>query len=174
MGPSDPLRRHAEQIEKAAERGAELTRQLLAYSRKQVLNLQVVDLGAVVAGTESMLRRLIGENIELVTFRETPLGAVTADVGQLEQVIVNLVVNARDAVPQGGRITITLRNAVLDEGFVREHPGARPGPSRAARGGGQRRRHDHRDPEPLVRAVLHDQGDRAGARVSAWRPSTAS
>jgi signal transduction histidine kinase/ActR/RegA family two-component response regulator len=128
VGPSDPLRRHAEQIEKAAERGADLTRQLLAFSRKQVLNLQVVDLGAVVAGTESMLRRLIGENIELVTFRETPLGAVTADVSQLEQVIVNLVVNARDAVAQGGRITITLRNVVLDEGFVREHPGARPGP----------------------------------------------
>ncbi len=128
MGPVDPSRRHVEEIEKAAERAAELTRQLLAFSRKQVRNPQVVDLGAVVAATENMLRRLIGENVELVTFRETPLGTVTADVSQLEQVIVNLVVNARDAMPQGGRITITLRNVELDETFAREHPGARPGP----------------------------------------------
>jgi signal transduction histidine kinase len=128
LDAGDPMRPHAHEIEKAAQRAADLTRQLLAFSRKQVLIPQVVDLGAVVAETENMLRRLIGEDIELVTSLASPLGAVTADVSQLEQVIVNLVVNARDAMPQGGRITITLGNADLDESFVREHPGARPGP----------------------------------------------
>ena len=124
----DPVRHNAEEIQKAGERAAELTRQLLAFSRKQVMIPQVLDLGEVVAETESILRRLIGEDVELVTSKETQLGAVRADGSQVEQVVMNLAVNARDAMPKGGRLTITLRNVELDEAFVRDHPGAKPGP----------------------------------------------
>ena len=124
----DPVRHSAEEIQKAGERAAELTRQLLAFSRKQVMIPQVLDLGAVVAETESILRRLIGEDVELVTSKEAPLGAVRADGSQVEQVVMNLAVNARDAMPRGGRLTIALRNVELDEAFVRDHPGAKPGP----------------------------------------------
>ncbi|HEY6549192.1 MAG TPA: ATP-binding protein [Vicinamibacteria bacterium] len=124
----DPVRQHAEEIRKAGERAAELTRQLLAFSRKQVLLPQVLDLGLVVRETENMLRRLIGEDVELVTRVQSPLRAVRADAGQIEQVIVNLVVNARDAMPSGGRLTLDVRNVDLAEGFLREHPGAKEGP----------------------------------------------
>src|SRR6202008_3353629 len=96
--------------------------------RKQVLIPQVLDLGVVVTETKNMLRRLIGEDIELVTTTEAPLGSVRADVSQVDQVIVNLAVNARDAMPRGGRLTISLRNVELDEAFAREHAGARTGP----------------------------------------------
>jgi two-component system cell cycle sensor histidine kinase/response regulator CckA len=124
----DPVRHNAEEVQKAGERAAELTRQLLAFSRKQVMIPQVLDLGEVVAETESILRRLIGEDVELATSTDTPLGAVRADGSQVEQVVMNLVVNARDAMPKGGRLTLTLRNVELDEAFVRDHPGAKPGP----------------------------------------------
>jgi CheY-like chemotaxis protein len=128
LPPRDPVRHNAEEILKAGERAAELTRQLLAFSRKQVLLPQVLDLGLVVAETESLLRRLIGEDIELVTRVETPLRAVRADAGQIEQVIVNLAVNSRDAMPGGGRLTIDVRNVDIGEDFVREHQGAKAGP----------------------------------------------
>jgi len=128
LPPDDPLRHGAQEIEKAGERAADLTRQLLAFSRKQLLMPQVLDLGVAVAETESMLRRVIGEDIELTTSTEVPLDAVRVDVGQIEQVILNLAVNARDAMPGGGRLTIALRNVTLDEGFARDHPGAKFGP----------------------------------------------
>jgi PAS domain S-box-containing protein len=128
LEPEAPLRHHAQEIQKAGDRAAELTHQLLAFSRKQVLIPQVLDLGVVVTETKNMLRRLIGEDIELVTTTEAPLGAVRADVSQVDQVIVNLAVNARDAMPRGGRLTISLRNVELDEAFAREHAGARTGP----------------------------------------------
>ncbi|OGK88257.1 MAG: hypothetical protein A2X52_03875 [Candidatus Rokubacteria bacterium GWC2_70_16] len=114
LQPSDALRREVEVIGKTAGRAADLTRQLLAFSRKQVIQLQVVDLNAVVGGLASMLSRLIGETIELVTVPGSELGRVKADPGQIEQVIMNLVVNARDAMPGGGRLTIQATNRELD------------------------------------------------------------
>jgi PAS domain S-box-containing protein len=106
----DPLRRHARLIYQTGERAAALTRQLLAFSRKQVLKPKVLDLNSVVTAMEKILRRLIGEDIELVTTLDPDLGAVEADPGQLEQVILNLAVNARDAMPQGGTLQITTAN----------------------------------------------------------------
>jgi signal transduction histidine kinase/ActR/RegA family two-component response regulator len=106
----DHLRRHAEEIKKASARAAALTGQLLAFSRRQVLQPRVLDLNAVVSDMDMMLRRLIGEDVELVNVLEPELGAVLADPTQLEQVIVNLAVNARDAMPQGGSVTIETAN----------------------------------------------------------------
>ncbi len=102
LGANDPLRRNVEEIQKAADRATSLTQQLLAFSRKQVMQPKVFDLNAVVSDTERMLRRLIGEDIELATILGPELGRVKADPGQIEQVILNLAVNARDAMPQGG------------------------------------------------------------------------
>jgi len=114
FAPGDSRRRNAEEIEKAAHRAANLTRQLLAYSRRQVVEPRVLDLNAVVANVEEMLQRLIGENIQLRTATQPALGAVRADVGQIEQVILNLALNARDAMPRGGKLTISTANAALD------------------------------------------------------------
>ena len=127
LDPDDPLRRHAKLIDQTAERAAALTQQLLAFSRKQVLQPKVLDLNAVVTGMGKMLRRLIGENIELVIRLGSDLGSVEADPGQLEQVILNLAVNARDAMPRGGRLTLETERVELDPAFVRRHPGAQPG-----------------------------------------------
>jgi two-component system, cell cycle sensor histidine kinase and response regulator CckA len=115
----DRLRRHAEEIKKASARAAALTGQLLAFSRRQVLQPRVLDLNAVVSDMDMMLRRLIGEDVELVAMLETNLATVRADPTQLEQVIVNLAVNARDAMPNGGSLTIETANVELDDdGFV--------------------------------------------------------
>ena len=102
------------EIIKAAERATALTRQLLAFSRQQVLEMRVLDVGAVVADTEKMLKRLIGEDVEVVVERPAVLGLVKADPGQIEQVVLNLAVNARDAMPGGGRLTLALANADLE------------------------------------------------------------
>jgi len=123
----DPLRKDLEQIRKAADRAASLTRQLLAFSRRQILQPRVLNLNAVVADMEEMLQRLIGEDIDLVTVLHPELGRVKADPGQIEQVIMNLVVNARDAMPQGGKLTIETANVVLDEDYVRRHVGVEAG-----------------------------------------------
>jgi two-component system cell cycle sensor histidine kinase/response regulator CckA len=122
------LRKNVEEIRRAGERAAALTRQLLAFSRNQVLQPQVVDLNAVVADVENMLRRLIGENIELVTVLRSESGRVLVDPGQLEQVIVNLAVNAHDAMPAGGRLLFETADVALDSPAADRHPGARPGP----------------------------------------------
>jgi two-component system, cell cycle sensor histidine kinase and response regulator CckA len=114
LGPDDPMRVHLNQIKEAGDRAASLTRQLLAFSRRQVLAPQIVDLNDVIAGINKMLPRLIGEDIELVTIGSPGLWRVKADPGQVEQVIMNLVVNARDAMPQGGRLTIETANVDLD------------------------------------------------------------
>jgi signal transduction histidine kinase/integral membrane sensor domain MASE1 len=124
----DRLRRDIALVQQAAERAAGLTRQLLAFSRKQVLEPKVLDLNAVVTNIGNMLRRLIGEDIHVVTDLAPRLGRVQADPGQLEQVIVNLAVNARDAMPDGGRLTIETASVELDGDFARRHPGASAGP----------------------------------------------
>jgi PAS domain S-box-containing protein len=123
----DPNREMLEEIRKAAERSASLTRQLLAFSRKQVLAPKVVDLNDVVRDTEKMLRRVIGEDIRLTATLHPQLGSVRADPGQLEQIILNLAVNARDAMPQGGQLTIETSNVVLDEEYAKSHADVRPG-----------------------------------------------
>ncbi len=122
-----PNHGHLEQVVKAGERAASLTRQLLAFGRRQVLSLQVLDLGEVVQNTSKMLRRLIGEDVELVISTRADLGRVRADAGQIEQVLMNLAVNARDAMPQGGKLTLEIANVELDEAYARCHPGVAPG-----------------------------------------------
>jgi PAS domain S-box-containing protein len=124
----DPLKGKVEQILKAGERAAGLTRQLLAFGRKQVLQPKVLDLNSLVSNMQTMLPRVIGEDVELVTVLEPRLGSVMADPGQIDQVLMNLVVNARDAMPEGGRITIETRNADLDEGYAATHAPLRAGP----------------------------------------------
>jgi PAS domain S-box-containing protein len=118
----DPEKRESMgEIVKAAERAAALTRQLLAFSRRQVLEMRVLDLGAVVADTEKMLRRLIGEDVEVVVVRPARLGHVKADPGQIEQVLLNLAVNSRDAMPGGGRLTLELADVNLEAPFAASH-----------------------------------------------------
>jgi two-component system, cell cycle sensor histidine kinase and response regulator CckA len=121
-------RRSAEQVYSAAERGAALTSQMLAFSRKQVFQLRVVNLNDIVRNLLKMLQRIIGEHIEIKMTLAEDLVRVRADAGQLEQVLMNLSVNARDAMPQGGRLTLETRNVELDEDFVRAHIGSAAGP----------------------------------------------
>jgi PAS domain S-box-containing protein len=127
LGPDQTLRGPAKEIATAAERATSLTRQLLAFSRKQMLTPKVLDLNAVVTENLKMLTRLIGEDIDLVMIPGPELGAVKADPGQVEQVILNLAVNARDAMPQGGRLTIETANVTLDEAYARVHSPVQPG-----------------------------------------------
>ena len=127
LDQSNELFKHAEAIRKAGLRAASLTRQLLAFSRQQMLEPKVINLNKVVTDTEEMLRRLIGEDVELTTVLEPALGQVKADQGQIEQVIMNLIVNARDAMPQGGKLAIETANVDLDEAFAQQHPPTLPG-----------------------------------------------
>jgi len=119
--PEDAAYQNIQEIYKSGERAATLVRQLLAFSRRQVLKPEILDLNLVVADIDKMLRRLIGEDIELVSSGEEGLGKVEADPGQLEQVIVNLAVNARDAMPEGGKLTIETTNVDLDEAYPDQH-----------------------------------------------------
>ena len=125
---SAPARQNVEQIQQAAERATGLTRQLLAFSRMQVLQPRVLDLNDAVAGMIQMVSRVIGENIELAFLPGAKLGRVKADPSQIEQVILNLVVNARDAMPEGGRLTIETLNVDLDHNYVQQHAVVEPGP----------------------------------------------
>jgi two-component system cell cycle sensor histidine kinase/response regulator CckA len=124
----DPLHGPLVEIRKAGQRAADLTQQLLAFSRRQVLQLRPVDLNAVIADLEKMLRRVIGEDIDLATSLHPAAGAVLADPGQIHQVVMNLVLNARDAMPGGGHLTIETAPVDLDERYARQHPGVTPGP----------------------------------------------
>ncbi len=129
LDAENKLRGSVDEILKAGKRAASLTRQLLAFSRQQVLDPKVLDLNGVVSDMEKMLRRMIGEDIELSTVLVPELGRLKADQGQLEQVVMNLVVNARDAMPQGGKLLIETQNMIMDEAFVRRYPyPVQPGP----------------------------------------------
>ncbi len=127
IGPDPALRGPAQEIANAANRATSLTKQLLAFSRKQMLAPKVLDLNGVVTENLKMLNRLIGEDIDLVMVPGSELGAVKADPGQIEQVIMNLAVNARDAMPRGGRLTIETSNATLDDDYARLHTPVAPG-----------------------------------------------
>jgi PAS domain S-box-containing protein len=126
--PPHPARARLEQILAAALRAADLTRQLLAFSRRQVLQPRVLDLNSIVKDTERMLRRLIGEDVDLVVRQATDLGRIKADPGQVSQVLMNLAVNARDAMPGGGLLTIETANVEVDSEYARTHAPLQPGP----------------------------------------------
>ncbi|HEY3380187.1 MAG TPA: ATP-binding protein [Vicinamibacterales bacterium] len=126
--PGDPRRSEIEQIRIASERAERLTRQLLAFARKQRVEPRVVDVNGVLVHTDRMLRRLIGADIEIVTLLGSGLDRVEIDPSQLEQVVLNMVINARDAMPKGGTLTIRTANVTLDEREARQQPEAAPGP----------------------------------------------
>jgi len=123
----DPLRENIEEIKRTSEKAADLTRQLLAFSRRQILDVKVLDLNSVLRDLDKMLHRLIGEDIELVTLLADDLGRVKTDPGWVEQIIMNLAVNARDAMPDGGKLTIETANVELDEAYARRHIAVKPG-----------------------------------------------
>ncbi|MBZ5528821.1 MAG: PAS domain S-box protein [Acidobacteriia bacterium] len=127
LGPGSPLCEHAEEVEKAGQRAAALTRQLLAFSRQQVLTPAVLNLNALVSDMEKMLQRLLGEDVAVTTALDPGLKHTKVDQGQIEQVIMNLAVNARDAMPQGGRLKIETANVEFDELYVRQHAGSKRG-----------------------------------------------
>jgi PAS domain S-box-containing protein len=127
LDADDARRQDAEEIRKAAERAASLTRQLLAFGRRQVLEPAIVDLNTTVAGIQKMLCRLIGEDVSLLVTPAHDLGTVRVDIGQIEQVIVNLAVNARDAMPKGGTLSIETSNVELDAEYAAGHPPVEPG-----------------------------------------------
>ncbi|MFA6448115.1 MAG: response regulator [bacterium] len=127
LRPGDPLLEDMKEILKAGERSADLTRQLLAFSRRQALVPEILDINDTIAGIEQMLRRLIGEDIDFIACLAGDLGKVKADPGQIEQVVLNLAVNARDAMPMGGKLTIETANVELDGAYAEEHPEVAPG-----------------------------------------------
>jgi PAS domain S-box-containing protein len=128
LGADAPCRDDIREIQKAADRAAQLTHQLLAFSRKQVLRPEAIDLNAIVTETERMLRRVIGEDIELVTRLDPGLDLLQGDAGQLSQVLLNLAINARDAMPEGGRLLIETMMVNLDAEYADSHQGAAAGP----------------------------------------------
>jgi len=127
LKPGEPIRADIEEVQLAGQRAAALTRQLLAFSRKQILQLVVLDLNEVVTNMERMFGRLIGEDVQISILAERALGKIHADAGQVEQILMNLVVNSRDAMPQGGKLTIETSNVELDAAYAAEHVGVNPG-----------------------------------------------
>jgi len=123
----NPLRESFKEISKATDRSADLIRQLLAFSRRQVMEMRILNLNVLIKNLQNMLRRVIGEDIELITQLAVDLGRVKADSGQIEQVIMNLVVNAKDAMPSGGKIIIETANVELDEAYAQRHIAVKPG-----------------------------------------------
>ena len=127
LNPSNPVRGHIEEIREAGDRAASLTLQLLAFSRQQVLAPRVLDLNALVTDVQKMLQRLIREDIDLVVIRDSALGRVKADPSQIEQILLNLAVNARDAMPEGGKLVIETANVELDGAYADSHAAVTPG-----------------------------------------------
>lgn len=127
LKPGDPLRGELEEVKKAAERAVMLTRQLLAFSRKQLLQPRVLDLNLVVSGMHVLLTRLLGEGVQLTLLTDRKLGRIHADPGQIEQILMNLIVNARDAMPHGGKVIVETSNIHLDEAYAEGHVEVLPG-----------------------------------------------
>jgi two-component system, cell cycle sensor histidine kinase and response regulator CckA len=127
LSPGDPVRGDIDQVLKAAQRATSLTQRLLTFSRRHILSARPIDLNELILDLDKMLRRLIGEDVEMVTIPMREPAIVNVDPGQIEQALVNLAVNARDAMPDGGKLTITTAGVTLDEEFVRGHLGARCG-----------------------------------------------
>ena len=128
MGKDSPHKEKVYQINRAALRAANLTRQLLAFSRKQILDLRPLNVNEVLTNFEKMLKPLIGEDIELMTALDPNLARTMGDSGQIEQILLNLAINARDAMPAGGQLTVETRNVILDEEYARAHPEVHAGP----------------------------------------------
>ncbi|MBI4529719.1 MAG: PAS domain S-box protein [Deltaproteobacteria bacterium] len=128
LGPDDPRRKDAEEIKKAGKLAASLTRQLLTFSQKKVLQPKVLDLNAIIITLEKIVKRLLGQHIDVTIALDPQLGRVRAEQGQIEQVILNLAVNARDAMPNGGKLMIETANVELDENYARAHIEVEPGP----------------------------------------------
>ncbi|HYP99937.1 MAG TPA: response regulator [Polyangiaceae bacterium] len=127
LRPGEPIRADIEEVQLAGRRAATLTRQLLAFSRKQILQLVVLDLNEIVTNMERMFGRLIGEDVQVAIMSERGLGKIHADTGQVEQILMNLVVNSRDAMPDGGKLTIETSNVELDAAYAADHLGVKPG-----------------------------------------------
>ncbi|HTQ03056.1 MAG TPA: PAS domain S-box protein [Polyangiaceae bacterium] len=127
LTPGDPMRADIEEIEKAGQRAAELTRQLLTFSRQEVTEPRILDINGVLANMDKMLRRILGEDVELVSLHGSGLGRIRVDPGHIEQVIMNLVVNSRDAMPRGGKLTIETKEVEFDEAYAEEHLDVTPG-----------------------------------------------
>ena len=125
IGPEHRLHRNVQEVLSASRRAADLTRQLLAFGRKQMQTLQLLDLDGIMRDIARMLPRLIGEDVQLVISPQAELGRVKLDPVQIEQVIMNLAANAQDAMPQGGRLSMTTRNMDLDSSYVQTHPAGR-------------------------------------------------
>ena len=164
LEPDDPRRRHAELIAAAGERGATLTSQLLAFSRKQILQARVVDLNGILSDIKSLLGRLVRANVDLQLAMDPQCGCIKADPGQIEQVIMNLAINASDAMPDGGRLTFETAHVELPHTQTRNGPEVAAGSyvvlTATDTGGGI----DRGDPAPHLRALLHHQGARQGHR----------
>jgi signal transduction histidine kinase/CheY-like chemotaxis protein len=127
LEPQSSLRPGVEQMRKSGQRAADLTRQLLAFSRKQILQPRILNLNSLIADSKKMLERLLGEHVELVAILDPDLGQVKADAGQIGQVLLNLAVNARDAMPSGGRLTLETRNESLSQSYAQQHAAVQPG-----------------------------------------------
>ena len=158
---------------RAGERAADLTRQLLAFSRQQVLAPRVLDLNASVKACESMLRRLIGEDVELVIRCARSLSRVRADPTHIDQVIMNLAINARDAMPDGGKVTIETKDVMLDDFYVSEHFGTATGPyvmlACSDTGIGMDQETQCADLRPVLHHQRAGQGYRVGVVDGVWR-----
>src|SRR5438876_12139324 len=165
LKPNAPEREEIQEIRRAALRAADLTRQLLAFSRQQVISPTVLNPNEVVANMDKLLRRLLGEDVDLRTVLTPEPGAIKADPSQLEQVVVNLAVNARDAMPGGGKLTIETQNVELDEVYARGHVSAQPGTYVMLAVSDTRGRHGCSDPSSHLRTLLHDERKRKRHRT---------
>jgi two-component system cell cycle sensor histidine kinase/response regulator CckA len=162
----DPLRADLEEVQKAAERAVGLTRQLLAFSRKQMLQPRIIDLNHIVLGIEKLLRRLLGEPVQLSILTSGQPATVLADPSQVEQIIMNLVVNARDAMPSGGKLIVETSHVDLDDVYAASHLGVTPGPhvmvAVTDTGGGMDQATMARIFEPFFTTKQHGQGTGLG------------